>query len=111
MSSYILTNHAKDRIQERKIPDSYIYQTFNSPDQSIKGKQYGTTEYIKRFDTYKVTLICKQNERYEWIIVSAWMDPPMSGTQDEKKRNRYLAYQKASGWGKFWLIVKQSFGF
>lgn len=110
MSSYILTNHAKDRITQRKIPDSYITSTFNSPDTSSPGKQSGTHEYTKQFGIYKVTLIAKQNERYEWIIVSCWMDPPMSGTEDEKKRNEYKAYQKASGWGKFWITLKKSFG-
>jgi hypothetical protein len=108
--SYILTNHAKDRINQRKIPESYISATFNNPDTTNHGKQSGTMEYTKRFDKYKVTLIAKQNERYEWIILSTWMDPPMTGTEDEKKRQEYKAYQKSSGWGKVWIMIKKSFG-
>lgn len=111
MSSYILTNHAKDRIAQRKIPDSYLNATFNNPDTSAQGKQYGTHEYTKRFGTYKVTMIAKQNDKWEWIILSVWMDPPMSGTEDEKKRNEYRAYQRATGWDKFWLSLKRALGF
>jgi hypothetical protein len=80
-------------------------------DSSYRGKQDGTIEYIKKYQNSTITLIVKPNERRELLVLSAWIDPPLPGTQDAKKRDQYQEYRKATGWKKIWLIIKQQLGF
>ena len=87
-----------------------VLQTFSSPDSRIKGKKPDTTEFVKRFGSSVVTLIAKQNERNEWIALSAWIDPPYPGTKDYKEKERYRSYQKAGFWRKFWLTLLSQLG-
>jgi hypothetical protein len=107
----IWTNHALERLDQRGLSQDLAGRTFNAPDKSFPGKQAGTIEYQKRFGTSLVTVIAKQNEKNEWIILSCWIDPPLAGTQDHKKQQQWRNYQKASFWGKMWHIVKQQLGF
>jgi hypothetical protein len=74
----------------------------------------GTTEYQKRFGKYYVTVIAKQNEKGQWIVLSCWMDPPMYGTADYEKKqqyNRYMKdYRKSSFLGRIWKDLLYAFG-
>lgn len=106
----IWTNHALGRLSDRGLTQKMAWEVFHSPDKSFSGKQEGSIEYIKRFDSSKVTIIAKQNEKKEWIILSGWIDPPMPGSLDFKKKEQYKKYQKASFWGKFWLTFKGQLG-
>jgi hypothetical protein len=87
-----------------------VLETFLHPDSSFAGKQTGTTEYRKRFQSSLVTVIGKQNERSEWLLLSAWIDPPLAGTADARKREEWRKYQKASVWGKIWMEVLRQLG-
>lgn len=107
----IWTNHALDRLEERQLPQEMAWETFQHPDHSYPGKQSGTTEAIKKFGTSTVTIISKQNERREWIVLSCWIDPPLPGTADYKKKQAYHRYQKATFWGKIWLTLREQLGF
>lgn len=106
----IWTNHAILRLKERGFSQDQALLAFKNPDQSFKGKK-GGVEYRKRIENSLLTLIAKQNERREWVVISAWVDPPLPGSPDWKKREEYRKYQKASFWGKFWLTFKGQIGF
>lgn len=110
----IWTNHAIERMQQRKMTQDYAYQTFAYPDRQIPGKQSGTTEYQKRFGKHYVTVIAKQNEKGQWIVLSCWMDPPMYGTADYEKKqqyNKYMKdYRKSSFLGRIWKDLLYAFG-
>src|SRR5690242_10196221 len=110
-SGVIWTNHALERLAQRQFPQDMALQTFRTPDRTLSGKQSGTTEYQKRFGSSLVTVIARQNEKQEWIILSCWIDPPLPGTLDSKKKEAYKHYQKASNWGKFWITLKQQLHF
>lgn len=110
MNNLIFTNHALKRISDRKMNKSMILQAFTSPDRKNKGKNPDTTEFIKHTGSSTITLIAKQNEKNEWIALSAWIDPPFPGTKDYKDRKRYLAYQNAGFWGKLWLTLLNQLG-
>jgi len=108
----IWTNHALERLLQRGLSQDMAFQAFSTPDKSFAGKQTGTTEFQKQFGIHKVTIIAKPNEKREWIILSAWIDPPMLGTQDARKQESYKKFQKnyrnASGWQKMgMLFLKQ----
>lgn len=106
----IFTNHALQRLDERRFPIDMVVETFNRPDTQEPAKQTGAMELRKRFETSTVTVIAKQNDRKEWVVLSCWIDPPLPGTKDYKERQRYHAYRKAGFWGKVWLTIRNQLG-
>lgn len=108
----IFTNHALERLKDRKLSELTAWEAFNNPDASSPGKQPGTTEYKKHFGKSTVTVIATQNEKKDgWVVLSAWIDPPYPGTKDYREKEHYKAYQKAGFWGKVWLTLKSQLGF
>ena len=84
----IWTNHALERLKYRKIPQEYAWKAFRFPDSSHQGKTQGSHEFVKSIQKHMITTIAKQNDRKEWIILSAWIDPPFAGSIDlESKPN------------------------
>lgn len=107
----IWTNHALERLNQRGLSQDLAGKTFQYPDKTLQGKEKGTTEFQRKFNNSLVTVIAKQNEKKEWIILSCWIDPPLPGSPDIKRREEYRKYQKASFWGKMWIsFKKQLFG-
>ncbi|HSW88135.1 MAG TPA: hypothetical protein VLG12_03155 [Candidatus Saccharimonadales bacterium] len=106
----IWTNHAKERLINRGVDQSRAAETFQSPDKTSSGKNPGTMQYEKKFGNSTITLIAKQNEYKEWIILSGWIDPPLPGTADAKKKEAWKKYKKSGFWGKFWYLLKQQLG-
>lgn len=107
----IWTNHAQERLMSRGVEQTMALQTFKSPDETFQGKNPGTIQYEKKFGSSIITLIAKQNEHKEWLILSGWIDPPLPGTADAKKKEAWKKYQKAGFWGKLWYQIKQQLGF
>lgn len=107
----IWTNHALERLGQRGLTQDLAKQAFQHPDFSIPGKKSGTVEYQKKFGISIITVIAKQNEKNEWVILSCWIDPPLPGSIDIKKREEYKRFKKATFWGKIWLAFKSQLGF
>ena len=107
----IWTNHALERIKQRKLSIESASQTLWSPDISLKGKQSGTFEYQKKIGALTITVIATQNEKREWVVVSCWIDPPLPGSIDIKKKEEWKKYKKVSVWGKFLYELKKQLGF
>lgn len=107
----IWTNHVLERLGQRGLTQNLAWEAFKNPDRSFSGKETDTIEYQKRFDHSLVTIIAKKNEKNEWVILSCWIDPPLPGTIDVKKKEEYKKYQKASFWGKIFLTFKKQLGF
>lgn len=107
----IFTNHALQRIQERKMAMEAAWETFQKPDYIKDGKRSGTKEYQKRFNSVLVTLIAAQNEQMEWVVLSCWIDPPLPGTKDYTEKQRYHEYRKSGFWRRVWLTIKNQLGF
>lgn len=106
----IWTNHALERLGQRGLSQEMALTAFKNPDQKVTGKQSGSYEFQKKFGKSYVTIIAKQNEKKEWLILSCWIDPPYYGTRDWKRKQYYHAYLKAGFWGKLWIILKQQIG-
>lgn len=108
---YIWTNHALDRLYERRCPQDYALQAVLYPDEAFPGKRPGTSEYRKKIGAHTITLIVTTTENNEPLVISAWADPPFPGSADFSKKNRYQQYRKAGFWGKMWMhVLKQVFG-
>jgi hypothetical protein len=72
---------------------------------------HGTIEYSKSIDNHLVSVVAKENDAGEWVIISCWVEPPYPGSVDEAKKLRYQQYLHSGFWGKLWLHLKrQLFG-
>ncbi|HSX09392.1 MAG TPA: DUF4258 domain-containing protein [Candidatus Saccharimonadales bacterium] len=108
-NNYIWTNHAIQRLKERKIPRKLIDQALYSPDKKLH-KNASVTEQQKRIDGVTFAVIIKENEKGEKIIVSCWVNPPFPGTKDHRLRQRFFAMKKASFMKKLWLTLLTQLG-
>ncbi len=100
----IWTNHALERLGQRGLTQELAASAFTNPDKTIPAKN-GGTEYQKHIGNSLITLITKKNEKGEWVVLSNWIDPPLPGSIDIKKREYRDRYRKASFWGKLWMEV------
>lgn len=107
----IWTNHALERLEMRRLPQEIAWSAFKYPDKVVDGKVPGSREYQKKYRGSLITLIAKPNERREQIVLSCWIDPPLPGTQDARKKDEWRRYQKASWWMKWLLTFKRQLGF
>jgi len=110
MSDIIFTKHALRRLDERSFSQSHVEGAVQNPDTVVAGKEKGTLEYRKKYQTSNVTAIVGKGTKGENVILSCWIDPPIYGTKDYKKKERYKRYQKASFWGKVAMDVLSAFG-
>lgn len=107
----IWTNHALERLSQRQLPQDMALQALKQPDNSRPGTNPGTTEFNKQIGQYAVQTIAAKNEHGEWVIVSCWVNPPLPGSIDIKKKQEWQAYKKAGFWGKLWIEFKRQLGF
>lgn len=117
MSSYdkyyggvIWTNHALSRMEERGLDQSTAFSVFKHPQIQGKGSN-NSFKYEKKFDNSKVTIVAKQNKKGEWLILSAWIDPPLPGSKDALEKEKYKKYQKVTGFKRFLLAFMRQLGF
>lgn len=108
-ADYIWTNHAYQRINERKISVSSIEKTISDPDR-VHHRPNGSIELQKHIDDRRFTVLVRLNEKNEHIIVSCWADPPYPGTKDFRMKNRYRQIQKATGMKKIWYAILYQLG-
>ncbi len=105
----IFTNHALDRMLERGIDRKDIWETYKFPDAQDERKKNGI-ERRKKFKDYEVSIVYAYNEKNEPIILSAWVDPPLPGTGDQKEKEWWEKYKKAGFWGKLFLSFQKQIG-
>ena len=105
----IWTDHALERIRERGIPHDYAIESIKNPDSSERNDK-GGLRTIKRIDDKTITTVTKKNEKGETLVISIWMDPPIIGTKDYKKKQRYNEYKKGSLGKKIWLTILKQLG-
>lgn len=85
----IFTNHALDRLKERGISQGDAWATWRNPDQTRYAKSKDAWIYYKTYGNQKLEIVAKQNERKEWLVISAWSRPAY-GEHQEKKREGFL---------------------
>lgn len=105
----IWTNHALDRLGQRGLSQEMAWQTFQHPETTEK--EQGSFKFQKKFQKSTVTLIAKQNEKSEWIVLSAWIHPPLLGSEDFKKQEEYRKYRQTKGLKRILLAFKRQLGF
>ena len=121
ITDVVFTNHAIERMSQRGISGDWAWQSVKQPDTTNPGKEKHTTEFMKRFSAHTVTTIAKKNDIGEWVVLSVWMDPPLKGTVDYSKREKYhkkleknrqldRKMERASFWGKMWIAFRKQLG-
>ena len=106
----IWTNHALRRMKERGLGQDMALSAFHHPDIEEKGNDADSFRYKKKFEDKEVTIVAKKNERNEWLILSAWIDPPLPGSEDDKRRKAFREYQKASFFKKVLITAARQLG-
>lgn len=117
----VFTDHAIQRMKERGIKGEWAFNAVKFFETTRPGKEKHTTEFIRNIEDRVLTVIAKRNDIKEWVILSAWIDPPFEWTKDHKKRQSYLKKisrirqldQKmaTSGfWGKLLITVRKQLG-
>lgn len=107
----IWTNHALTRMKQRGMLQEEALLAFKNPDIRKKGKEKDTFELSKRINGKTVTLITKQNEKSEWVILSCWIDPPLEGTKDHKDKIAWRKYKKSGALSRLFYMIKKQLGF
>lgn len=71
----IWTNHALERLRERRIGQGDAWATFNRPQESRYASSKGAWIYHRTYGKEKIEVVAKQNEKREWVILSVWSRP------------------------------------
>ena len=85
----IFTNHAFQRMRERRIKQGDVWTTWRKPDQSRYAKNKGAWIYYKTFGRQKIEVVAKQNEKKEWIVISVW------SKHAKKIRKNHKSYRRS----------------
>jgi hypothetical protein len=110
MTKIIWTNHASQRLKERKISENIILKTINSPDSKIINTD-SSIEVSKQYGEQKAHAVYKKNDNQEFIVLSCWVNPPNYGSTDFHKKKYYKKLKKASGVKKFLYTLLNQLGF
>lgn len=68
----IFTNHAIERLYERRITQSDAWYAFQHPDGQLPGNTPDSIKYYKDYGAQRIEVVAKLNEKREWIILSCW---------------------------------------
>lgn len=71
MSEVILTNHFKERLQQRRLDPKLVTLAVNSPDKIENSRLQPSQKYIKNFDGFQIVVAVKK-DRGQYIATSAW---------------------------------------
>lgn len=107
----IWTNHAMKRLKERGLSQEDAWYAYRHPDSTSKDSENNSIKYEKKVHDSMISIIIKENEKRELIVLSCWIDPPMSGSHAQREKEEYKKYKKASVIGKIVYLVKKQLGF
>ncbi len=102
----VLTRHASERILSRNILEKDIENTIFNYDKKVENKN-GLVEFRKKLGQYYYKVIAKA-DRENWVVVSSWVDPPLPGSFDLVKKERYSRYLSAGLGGKIWMQIRRA---
>ncbi len=105
----IWTKHALERNKERQITSSWVESTINSPDKSFP-EEDGKVKYIKNFGKQTVSVVTAKGDNGEYLVISAWIDPPNPGTTDYKNNQYERQINKAGSFRRLLLTLLRQIG-
>ena len=99
------TKHLGQRMRERKITRNQLDHAVEHPDTTQHNNS--GIRYTKKIGHQTLTVVVNQNN-HTHVVVSAWIDPPNSGTKDMRKKIIYTKYQQSKGLLKLWYGLRLS---
>jgi hypothetical protein len=85
----IWTNHALERLRERKIKQGDAWATWNRPEHSRKGSAPGSWVYYRTWGSEQIEVVAKQNDKREWLILSVWSRPAVMFKEKKKESSLF----------------------
>jgi len=74
MAGYILTHHAKERLQQRWITESVIESVLRSPDRTEPGSKPETVKFVRVINDRQVQVVGKYlMAEDKWLVLSVWV--------------------------------------
>jgi len=74
----IFTDHAINRLHNRKVGQQKAYQTLKNPQKRQPGKTSGSFKFSRDFGDYLLQLVAKKDDKNQWIILTCWVkDSPL----------------------------------
>lgn len=91
----IFTNHALQRLSQRRITQSDAWYTLRRPDKSLKGKTPGSWKFYKDYGSQRIEVVAKKNEKGTWVVLSCWSkqmgtDQPLFSHQKSSHQGNLL---------------------
>lgn len=68
----IFTNHALERLRQRKVSMGEAWATWKRPKKRTYAATKGAWKCERTWGDYQVEIVAKQNQRKEWVVLSAW---------------------------------------
>jgi hypothetical protein len=68
----IFTDHAIQRLYQRKIAQSDAWHAFKHATKRVPGATPGSFKFFKDYGKQRIEVVAKQNEKGEWVILSCW---------------------------------------
>ena len=68
----IWTNHALQRLKERKISQSEAWATWRRPQKSRYAASKGAWVFHRTYGKQRIEVVAKKNKEKEWVILSVW---------------------------------------
>lgn len=88
----IWTHHALDRIQERQLDQSLVYQAITKPDTTKWARSHRAIKYQKIIGTLLVEAVVNKQSSSEWIVLTCWSRPA------SEFRMEYPLWERAIRW-------------
>lgn len=105
----IFTLHAQDKMEARGVRMEEAWEAFKHANRVVPGNGH-SKKFEKEFGDFKISVIAAQNKNNEWVVKSAWRNPPLPGTPDAKQKKIWKKYNKSGFLGQIWLQLKQQLG-
>lgn len=73
----IWTNHALERLRQRRIRQSDAWAAFSNPDQSRYAKSKGAWVFYRTWKGTRIEVVAKKEDG-KWIVLSVWAKEALS---------------------------------
>ena len=75
LGGVVWTNHALQKLKERRIKQGDAWITWKNPQQNRYAKSKSAWVSTRKCGSQIIEVVSKQNEKKEWIIISVWSKP------------------------------------
>jgi len=71
--NFILTKHAKERMQDRGITQDMVRLALKKPDQTLPGDDPSKVKFIRTIDRRRTQVVATLLPSKQWLVISVWV--------------------------------------